>query len=872
MQNFINRPATKLKTQFFGLFGRIGLAESFLAIFFLGLIITVISLALVINAYWYLKLATIFISLIFLIALFAVLLVPIPNSKHKIYQVIAKRIQYLILKKSFNNNEILSFFPFLKIEDDAIKLVNSSYLKVIKINGLDLSLLSEQEQDYIINSLSNYFKSIEEQIFIFKINEQFDLKNQIKHIEELKKYWDKQYKERKINKEVFYNINIQLNDKIDLYKSIENEQNFFFKSYYISIKSDVLKNIKNIITYTSHFLSDAKIGWKTINNQESNILIQKLFSPFIKFENNLTFSDFITKFQTDKIKFKKNHIESKSSFCSIKSILYYPGEVHNLWLAPLANLDNVTMITKIIDLDNFSSLKLLDKAIFKAKFNKLEARKISDNMDYDIYIENFYNLMEQIKNNGEKMKLVQTTFFVYGNSLKDLEENNNKFLSVASQNGFIIDNNAYDQKTTLELVFETNIQKIWTFTNEITNTALASGFPFLSGSLMDKNGLLLGFNYTNEPIFLDLKEKDGKIRNNHNAFVLGTSGQGKTYDVSKHLNHLFLNKTKIIILDPEADYLKFKDTYNAKIINAGSSLNEKINPLQCFSKTLHDHIRIFEEWFTILFSSINQYRIALIEDLLIKLYRKFNINDNSITTTISKKWPILNDLYLLAKKEWPNCDANQTQKELLLFLQQLSNEGSLGALWSGQTNFEIDNLFTIFNFYDLRKNKNVISAQTYLITYFIEYELIKQRDKNDLLTENKKEWLALIIDEAHLLINKNNPIALRFISEVSRRMRKYQGILIVVTQSIEEFLGSDETKQEAQSIINQSIYQIIHGLQLESLNAYLELNKLNPLSETEKNLLKHAVQGQALISIGTLKRNFVQIEATDVESKAWTKN
>lgn len=79
MQNFINRPATKLKTQFFGLFGRIGLAESFLAIFFLGLIITVISLALVINAYWYLKLATIFISLIFLIALFAVLLVPIPK-------------------------------------------------------------------------------------------------------------------------------------------------------------------------------------------------------------------------------------------------------------------------------------------------------------------------------------------------------------------------------------------------------------------------------------------------------------------------------------------------------------------------------------------------------------------------------------------------------------------------------------------------------------------------------------------------------------------------------------------------------------------------------------------------------------------------
>lgn len=74
-------------------------------------------------------------------------------------------------------------------------------------------------------------------------------------------------------------------------------------------------------------------------------------------------------------------------------------------------------------------------------------------------------------------------------------------------------------------------------------TSLAISYPFVATPLNDKQGLLLGTNDIDEPIIFDIKHRDS-YRNSSNAFIVGMTGSGKTFNVKKQLNWLYCNDTK----------------------------------------------------------------------------------------------------------------------------------------------------------------------------------------------------------------------------------------------------------------------------------------------------------------------------------------
>ena len=125
----------------------------------------------------------------------------------------------------------------------------------------------------------------------------------------------------------------------------------------------------------------------------------------------------------------------------------------------------------------------------------------------------------------------------------------------------------------------------------------------------------------------------------------------------------------------------------------------------------------------------------------------------------------------------------------------------------------------------------------------------------------------VVADEFHLFIDENNFEVLRNFGQLARRIRKYSGSLVVATQSVKDFVGSNEILRHATAIFNNCQYQMIGMLKEDDLIAYLELFKQNPLTDTQKSFLLSARRGEFLLNIDFKNRLRIWIRATELERK-----
>ena len=136
---------------------------------------------------------------------------------------------------------------------------------------------------------------------------------------------------------------------------------------------------------------------------------------------------------------------------------------------------------------------------------------------------------------------------------------------------------------------------------------------------------------------------------------------------------------------------------------------------------------------------------------------------------------------------------------------------------------------------------------------------------NDKMKSEDKKHVMIIADEFHLFIDENNFEVLRNFGQLARRIRKYSGSLVVATQSVKDFVGSNAILRHSTAIFNNCQYQMIGMLKEDDLLAYLELFKQNPLTDTQKNFLMSARRGEFLLNIDSKNRLRIWIRATELE-------
>ena len=126
---------------------------------------------------------------------------------------------------------------------------------------------------------------------------------------------------------------------------------------------------------------------------------------------------------------------------------------------------------------------------------------------------------------------------------------------------------------------------------------------------MDENGFMLGENMENRsPLFLNIWKR-GSLYQNSNAMVIGQSGSGKSFFLKSLILNEWSNNTRIILADPEAEYLSLVRNLQGENIDVGSAQSGKINPFHIYNiltedgtvadpkTTFNTHLKVLESFF-----------------------------------------------------------------------------------------------------------------------------------------------------------------------------------------------------------------------------------------------------------------------------------
>ena len=135
----------------------------------------------------------------------------------------------------------------------------------------------------------------------------------------------------------------------------------------------------------------------------------------------------------------------------------------------------------------------------------------------------------------------------------------------------------------------------------------------------------------------------------------------------------------------------------------------------------------------------------------------------------------------------------------------------------------------------------------------------------DQASKNRQERVILAVEEAYLLIDPEVSQALQFLRNTSKRIRKYEGGLWVISQNVVDFLDPAVIRY-GQAILDNPTYKLLLAQGEKDLEA---LAQLMSLSEAESELLATAKRGEGLFVAGNQKIR-LKVEAAPYEMEYLT--
>ena len=384
------------------------------------------------------------------------------------------------------------------------------------------------------------------------------------------------------------------------------------------------------------------------------------------------------------------------------------------------------------------------------------------------------------------------------------------------------------------------------FKRNILTSSFTGGFLFNTNTFIDEKGFYFGINQNGGIIIFNIWHKDAD-RTNSNMLVVGSSGAGKSLSV-KHLIYNELPSSKILIIDSEDEYTYLAKNLKGKIVNCGgSNTGHILNPLQIRASkddeedmnAMAIHFQFLHTFFEILFPSLTDIEFSMLDIVLEELYTKFGITqDTNLLELENADFPRLEDLYYLLEEK--NDKEYKDEYVKLLSLLRPISIGQASTIWNGYTDITIDTRLTVFN----TKNMQEFQVQYKRAQYYniMSYSW-------EILSKNKDERDILIADECHILIDPNIPQTLEYLRNISKRARKYNSSIIVISQSLEDWLN-EKIRLYGQSLLANSTYKMFFKMDGQDLR---DVVKTFGLTKKEENLIYNAKKGECLLTAGTRK-------------------
>lgn len=572
-------------------------------------------------------------------------------------------------------------------------------------------------------------------------------------------------------------------------------------------------------------------------------------------------------------KFEPKKIISGDLYQRTLVIIDFPSEPDEGWLSRVANLPFVTTAIHLEPTDPYNLIKQI-----KISMGDLEGKLMSSGNPY--YIEQTRNKLDDTKKmlkkiDREQQQVVDMTVVltVQAHDLELLEQRTRKVEAALAGNGMRGRVPMLKQELAYRTVgpwgiLESKIRDIGRRNMPVSSAA--ASFPFVYSGLNDGKGILLGKDETGGIVLLDVWQRE-ESRTNSNIIVLGKPGVGKSTVIKKILRGEYGRGVKIIIIDPEREYKELCENVDGTWIDCGGGTKGRINPLQVRAVPVDDddtpeeermykkdviergplamHFQTLRTFFK-LYKDINKEEMAYLEIVLEATYENKNITWSTKPEDVpNDKWPIMKDAYETANELYEE-SKDENFKKIALYLRSAA-VGADAFLWNGHTTIKADSDFVVLDIHTLLEaDSSILRAQFFNILGWSWNEV----------SVNREEKILLGTDETYLLIDPENPQALQFLRNTNKRIRKYEGGLLVITHNLVDFMDPS-VRRFGQALLDNPTYKLLMGQGDKDIEA---LTKLMTLSEREEQILKEGKRGKALLVAGN-KRLDVSIQVTDKE-------
>lgn len=805
----------------------------------------------------------------------------IPIGEIKVYNAIGYAVKFAIATKSFDKTQkdkrhISSIVPYASIKDSIITQKDGMFTGVIQVTPIEFNLLSESKQNYFIDGvISNTLKNVGEyqQYDIVKLEKPIIFDNYLNNeLTRIKNLVDAN-ENNDLNEDEFRKRIEIIEDRMNLINGINSNEKIYASAYYIVLHDIDVLSLNNSLEILENSLKNNNLEAKRLNSKELAIFLKYSYDKdfdereFDKYAEK----DYIKHIYPEQVQFKILNTKQNDKTLTQFVITDYPLKVGNAWAQELFDIPNTKVVMKNVPVDKYKAIKRIDNAINEL-MSQTTLGKASSQIDKQTHLESLQVLLEGLQNDNEVF--FDTTIIITAYDIGKETTNKKYVRRKLRELGFKFSEMFGRQ---IESYFSSNINtynKV-NISRGLNSSVIASAFPFVSNAILDDKGLLIGENKL--PTFIDFFKRDDE-RVNSNTVIIGKSGSGKSYCTKTLLANLASDNAKVFILDPENEYTNLTKNLCGRVLDVSSSKNGRINPFHIIaslddensdgtSNSFYSHLQFLEEFFRMILQGINPDSLELLNKIIVEIYNKKGITAKTDLTKLrAKDYPIFQDL----AEEIDNRIENEKDEYNLSCYKVLSNYiskfrrgGRNSALWNGFTTFNSTENFVVFNFQKLLSNKNNLigNAQMLLVLKWLDNEVIKNRDYN--IINNADRKIVIAIDEAHVFIDEKFPIALDFMYNLAKRIRKYNGMQIVITQNVKDFVGSPELARKSCAIINVSQYSFIFSLSPNDMSDLCTLyEKAGQINESETDNIVNLPRGCAFLITGPTNRTNIKVVAT----------
>lgn len=562
----------------------------------------------------------------------------------------------------------------------------------------------------------------------------------------------------------------------------------------------------------------------------------------------------------------------------------YPSYADDLLFATLFNSIDAVVTLDLDKSNRHDQIRDVSRSIKELYSRSVINTDEVDNLNDRYELEDLTQLHRDLQKNNEQIITGTMRFYISADSEKELREKTEDIKK---------DLEAYGIATTVpenEMLYE--YMALQDSANTVAQSfpiyqTLCRQYPFWHQSHKDPHGLFFGITGTGGQVILD-NFLVSESRKSFDMLFLGKKGSGKSATLQDMIQYMVALGHKVMALDIEGTWNEYTAQLGGTFVRPGSKAAH-FNPLQLrmmFSQKYDDTAYYEEEsiddltnnfisemsrvvtFFYQYIPSLSDIEADELRTLLDTTYSRFHIGAKTDLKRLkATDFPTFSNLlqtlrevlYANPKEEkkqyHPSLSANRIAilEKLESYIKSLA-EGTYSFLFNGHSTIDVtaENLI-VFDLSSISStDPRVYNTYMYNVMGLMWSEIYRNRERNHAITdENDRRYCIAVLDEAHAMLNPQNPHVLSFTELLLRRARKYDAAMWFASQGPRDYApsGNMDSLDKIRTIFSLVQYKCL--LQQDESDFEILQQLFPAFTDSELLATSAFIKGEMLLSIGS---------------------